>query len=63
MKKLRRKLIAEGQRLSALFDAGQLTHEEWARSLESFNEKIEQLPEELRGSISTELFQHIEPDH
>lgn len=59
---LRSELIKDGQRLSAAFQAGKLTREEWSNVLEYWNNTLDRLPEDQRGAISLELFQHIEPE-
>lgn len=39
-----------------------LSHDEWSRTLSTFNEMISQLPVADRGRIDTELFFPIEPE-
>lgn len=55
-------LIQDGQRLSELFDAGQLTHDEWERTFLSWQRLVHGLPEEQRDAIDLELFYPIEPE-
>lgn len=59
---IREDLVADAQRLSKKRLAGKLTHEEWKKALDSWNERVEKLPEDEQDDISLELFQHIEPE-
>jgi hypothetical protein len=62
LQQLQDDLIQDGQRLSAKFEAGTLHHDEWSNVLEYWNMQVDRLPEDQRGAISLELFQHIEPE-
>lgn len=62
LEQLQDELIKDGQRLSEKFEAGTLGHEEWSNVLEYWNMQVDRLPEELRGAMNLELFQHIEPE-